>query len=131
MIDHLSTYATDYLVTKNFYMRTFEALGYSLQFELVSEQDQDFPNQRLCAFGPNEKAVFWVIEIEQKVTPRHIAFSASSREKVQEFYRIGLECGGSDNGGPGLRPKYHEHYYGAFLIDPDGNDIEAVCHIAE
>lgn len=131
MIDHLSTYATDYMATKSFYESVFRPLDYSIQVEFVAEWNQDFPTQRMCAFGAGGKPVFWVIESKCSYTPRHTAFSASSRELVNKFHEAGLQNGGADNGAPGLRPMYHEHYYGAFLIDPDGNNVEAVCHAPE
>ena len=132
MIDHLSTYATDYDRTKYFYQSIFEVLGCSLQTEFVAEWNTGFPTQRICAFGPPEgKPNFWIIETKEKYTPRHIAFSANSRSVVEKFYSAGIANGGVDNGSPGLRPLYHPNYFGAFLLDPDGNNIEAVCHAAE
>ena len=131
MIDHLSTYAKDYLATKSFYEAAFAPLGYSVQMEFVADWNQDFPTQRMCAFGVEGKPTYWIIETKEKFTPRHIAFSAISRSLVNQFYELALENGGKDNGRPGLRPMYHEHYYGAFVIDPDGNNVEAVCHTPE
>ena len=121
MIDHISTYATDYAATRAFYEAVLPTLGYDVQME--------FP--QMCAFGPPGRPVFWVIEVEQAASPRHIAFTAGDREMVTHFYHAGLNHGGRDNGSPGLRPDYHEHYYGAFLLDPDGNNVEAVCHMPE
>lgn len=131
MIDHLSTYATNYASTKQFYESVFAALGYSLQMEFVADWNADFPTQHMCAFGNQGKPTFWIIETKDAYTPRHIAFSASSRPMVQAFYEAGIKNGGKDNGAPGLRPTYHENYYGGFLIDPDGNNVEAVCHTPE
>ncbi len=131
MIDHLSTYAKDYVATKAFYESVFKPLDYSIQMEFVAEWNQEFPTQRMCAFGPEGKPIFWIIESKDTYTPRHTAFSADSRKLVNRFYEAGIQNGGTDNGVPGLRPMYHEHYYGAFLIDPDGNNVEAVCHAPE
>lgn len=131
MFDHLSTYATDYDATKTFYGGVMTALGYSLQMEFVAEWNTDFPTQRMCAFGPEGKPAFWIIEVKDAYTPRHIAFSAPSRAIVDAFYAAAIDGGGKDNGQPGLRPIYHEHYYGAFALDPDGNNVEAVCHLPE
>ncbi len=128
MIDHLSTYASNYPLTKAFYDATFAALGLSVQMELVTEWDAAFPTRRMCAYGPTGKPVFWVIESRESSTPRHVAFSAGSRAQVEAFHAAGLAAGGEDNGKPGLRPHYHADYYGAFLLDPDGNNVEAVCH---
>ncbi|GAB1137855.1 MULTISPECIES: VOC family protein [Shewanella] len=128
MIDHLSSYATDYPRTRDFYLETLNALGYPLVMELVAEWNSEFPSQRMCAFGPDNKPVFWIIETKTPHTPRHIAFTAADRNAVSRFYQLALEHGGQCNGLPGLRPHYHAHYFGAFVLDPDGNNVEAVCH---
>ncbi|NKB64263.1 MAG: VOC family protein [Gammaproteobacteria bacterium] len=129
MIDHLSTYATDYEKTRSFYEQVFEPLGYSLVAEFTTdEEDDDFPGRRVCSFGENSNSTFWVIETRRQATSRHIAFAASSSQSVDEFYQAALKAGGKENGAPGLRPHYHSQYYGAFVFDPDGNDIEAVFH---
>ena len=128
MIDHLSTYATNFSATRAFYEAALAALGYSVQFEMVMDSDPALPGRRACAFGPDGRSVFWVIEVRQPVGPRHVAFVAEDREAAAAFHRAGLAAGGLDNGAPGLRPVYHEHYYGSFLTDPDGNNVEAVCH---
>ncbi len=131
MLDHISTYAKDYVSTRKFYEAAFTPLGYTVQAEFVVEWDADFPTRRCCAFGEDGKASYWIIETKETVSPRHIAFAAKSRAEVDEFYKLGLANGGEDNGEPGLRPVYHEHYYGAFLLDPDGNNTEAVSHLPE
>jgi catechol 2,3-dioxygenase-like lactoylglutathione lyase family enzyme len=131
MIDHLSTYATDYEKTKAFYAAAFAPLDYSVQMEMVAEWNPEWPTQRMCAFGPKGKPAYWLSEVKQAATPRHIAFAAKDRAAVTAFYQAGLATGGRDNGAPGLRPIYHENYYGAFLLDPDGNNVEAVCHMPE
>lgn len=128
MIDHLSTYATDFLATKAFYQAAFAPLGFSLQMEFVAEWNADFPSQRMCAFGLEGKPTFWIIETREKATPRHVAFAANSHEAVNHFYQQAMAHGGTDNGQPGLRPHYHANYYGAFVLDPDLNNVEAVCH---
>ena len=129
MIDHLSTYATDFPITKAFYETTLAALGYSIQFEMTMDSDSEFPGRRACAFGPAGRTIFWVIEVRDSTSPRHVAFVAKDRQSVAAFYQAGLATGGEDNGAPGPRPIYHEHYYGGFLIDPDGNNVEAVCRV--
>lgn len=130
MIDHISSYAADYPGAKRFYEAVLPVLGYAMNAELVADWDTEFPTRRACAFGPGEKPIFWVIEVKQEnaATPRHIAFSAQDRAAVDSFHEAALGAGAPDNGGPGLRPEYHEHYYGAFVFDPDGNNVEAVCH---
>lgn len=127
MIDHMSTYATNFGATKAFYQAAFEPLGYSLQMEFVAEWNQAFPTQRMCAYGV-DRPVFWIIETKEPASPRHIAFASTDRAGVDRFYQQAMANGGRDNGEPGLRPIYHENYYGGFVFDPDGNNVEAVCH---
>ena len=128
MIDHISSYAIDFAATKAFYQAALAELGYSVQHEMSFDEDPDLPGRRACAFGPADKSTFWVIEVLEASSPRHIAFVAPDRHSVAEFHRAGLVAGGQDLGAPGLRPIYHADYYGAFLSDPDGNNVEAVCH---
>jgi catechol 2,3-dioxygenase-like lactoylglutathione lyase family enzyme len=128
MIDHLSTYATDYDATKAFYEAALAPMGYSLQTEMVTTWDEAFPTRRICAFGPPGRSVYWISEVTEAASPRHVAFEAKDHSSVAAFYEAALKAGGKDNGGPGPRPIYHEHYFGAFVLDPDGNNIEAVCH---
>jgi len=71
---------------------------------------------------------FWIGEGEPPAAPGHVAFSAADRATVDEFHRAAVEAGGRDNGAPGLRPQYHPGYYAAFVVDPDGNNVEAVFH---
>ena len=124
----MSIYALDFEKTRSFYEAVFTPLGHGIQAEFRVEDDKQLPGRNVCAFGSSEKAAFWIIEIREQATGRHIAFEAADRAAVDAFYRTALECGGKDNGRPGLRPKYHSTYYASFVIDPDGNDIEAVCH---
>ena len=130
MIDHLSTYATDYEASRNFYDAVMADLGYSVEAEMVMSWDKDFPNRRACAWGSG-RPVFWLIETQTAYEPRHFAFSAKSRGAVDSFHATAIAAGGRDHGPPGLRPIYHAHYYGAFVLDPDGNNVEAVCHQPE
>ncbi len=127
MIDHVSFYARDYAATKRFYDAALTALGFACLVEMTASWDPEFPTRRICAYG-TEKPCFWLIEAREPYTPRHLAFSASSRADVDAFHAAGLGAGGTDHGAPGPRPVYHEHYYGSFLLDPDGNNVEAVCH---
>ena len=128
MIDHLSTYATDYDATKNFYDAVLPVLGYDLNVEMVTTWDEEWPERRICAYGPQTRPIYWVIEVKEAATPRHVAFAAPTREAVDAFHAAAMLAGAEDNGAPGLRPQYHPEYYGAFVIDPDGNNIEAVKH---
>jgi len=128
MIDHLSTYTTNFVATKAFYSAVLAELDFSVQAEIELDADSDLPGRRACAFGPNGRPVFWVVEALEAYTPRHVAFTARNRDCVVAFHAAGVLVGGRDFGAPGLRPIYHENYYGAFLTDPDGNNVEAVCH---
>lgn len=127
MIDHLSSYTTHYPEAKAFYEAALGTLGYSVQTEMVASWDPDFPERRMCAFG-SERPVFWVIEVKEAASPRHVAFSAPDHEAVRSFHEAALKAGGTDHGAPGPRPEYHEHYFGGFILDPDQNNVEAVCH---
>jgi catechol 2,3-dioxygenase-like lactoylglutathione lyase family enzyme len=128
MIDHLSTYATDYPATRAFYGAVFGALGYAVQSEFSIDADEALPGRRVCMWGPSGRSIFGVVEVKSAFEPRHVAFTAADRASVDLFHAVGLEAGGIDHGAPGLRPIYHANYYGAFLLDPDGNNVEAVCH---
>jgi len=130
LIDHLSSYATDFAASRAFYEAGLGVLGHSANFEMVMEHDAELPGRKACAFGPSGgRAIFWVIETKVEYTPRHLAFSAQTRSLVDAFYEAALAAGGRDHGAPGPRPIYHESYYGAFVLDPDDNNIEAVCHL--
>jgi catechol 2,3-dioxygenase-like lactoylglutathione lyase family enzyme len=99
-------------------------LGYSLVME-VQQDENDSP---AAGFGANGKPDFWIGGEGGLERPLHVAFAAEDRATVDTFYRAPLAAGAKDNGGPGLRPHYHPNYYGAFVLDPDGHNIEAVCH---
>jgi catechol 2,3-dioxygenase-like lactoylglutathione lyase family enzyme len=116
MIDHIALLVSDYKRSKEFYSKALAPLG----FELVMEVEG------AAGFGTDGKPEFWVEESKQQV-PTHVAFRAGNRERVRRFYEAALEAGGRDNGPPGLRAHYHPDYYGAFVFDPDGHNIEAVC----
>lgn len=128
MIDHLFTYTTDYDATLAFYDAVLGALGYVRNREMVAEWDPEWPTRRMCAYGTPQRPIFRVMEVREPATPRHVAFAAADRDAVVRFYEAGLAAGGRDHGAPGLRPQYHPGYYGAFLFDPDGNNVEAVVH---
>ena len=115
MIDHLSIGVSNLAKSKQFYQAALEPLGYTVKIEM---------DHGVC-FG-SDAGDFWIV----KSTPSniHIAFAAQNREIVDQFYQAAMKAGAVDNGAPGLRPHYHEHYYGAFVFDPDGYNIEAVCH---
>jgi len=128
MIDHLSSYTRDYDAAVRFYDAALGTLGCSRVMDMVTTWDPEFPTRRACAYGPGKQPVFWVVETRDECTPRHTAFSAADNAAVEAFYAAALEAGGADNGPPGPREHYHPGYFGAFVHDPDGNNIEAVCH---
>ena len=121
MVDHLGLNVRDYGSSRAFYERALAPLGYRVVME--------FPNA--CSFGTEGKPEFWIVQREPFGTGTHVAFVCEDRATVDAFHDAALEAGGSDNGGPGLREEYHPTYYGAFVHDLDGNNIEAVCHRAE
>ncbi len=127
MIDHLSFYATDYPTTQRFYEQALAPLGARVVMQMSATWNPDWPEQRMCAFGV-ERPIFWIAETRDAATPRHLAFTAKDRAAVDAFHAAAIAAGGIDNGAPGPRPHYHADYYGAFVLDPDGNNIEAVCH---
>lgn len=120
-IDHIMLSVSDYEKSKQFYSA---ALG-----PLAITQTMEY--QGWTAFGKDGQAAFWFGKGEPVQQPMHIAFVADNRKQVDQFYQAALEAGGKDNGEPGLREHYHPNYYGAFIIDPDGHNIEAVCHKPE
>lgn len=119
MLDHIGLIVHDYQRSKAFYQFALAPLGYELVWEMAG----------WGGFGWGGKPQLLIKGGSSTVPPVHIAFSAEDRETVHAFYDAALEAGGKDNGAPGLRPEYHEHYYGAFVLDPDGHNIEVVCHI--
>lgn len=127
MIDHMSTYATDFEASKRFYDAVLPPLGPTLCMEMVASWDEEFPERRMCAWGPG-RPQFWVVETKVTYTPRHFAFAAVDRAAVDAFHAAALATGAEDFGAPGPRPIYHADYYGGFALDPDGNNVEAVCH---
>lgn len=128
MIDHMSSYTLCFERSLAFYQSALGTLGFPMTANLVADWEEVFPERRIAAFGPDGRNVFWIIETKMEVTPRHVAFSAANRDAVDAFYAAAMGAGGTDHGGPGVRPEYHQHYYGGFVLDPDGNNVEAVCH---
>lgn len=128
MIDHVSITVTDLERAARFYDAVMAALGHPCVRRTAQGIGYGMRN-RPGNDGHSYISVFQGVEVV--ADRRHWAFRAPSRVAVDAFYAAGLAAGGSDDGPPGLRPHYHEHYYAAFLRDPDGNRIEAVCHRAE
>jgi catechol 2,3-dioxygenase-like lactoylglutathione lyase family enzyme len=118
VLDHVGIRVSDFEQSKRFFTEAISPLGY----ELIME-----PSVSTAGFGRRGKPDFWIGQGDRG-QPIHIAFAASDRASVDAFHEEALAAGGRDNGGPGLRPEYHQSYYAAFVFDPDGNNIEAVCH---
>jgi predicted lactoylglutathione lyase len=126
MIDHIGMSVSDITRSTEFYLKALAPLGISIVMEVSAEQTG---HGAAVGFGANFKPFFWIGEAEGLgVGHVHVAFAAPSRAAVDAFYRAAIAAGGKDNGKPGLRPHYHENYYGAFVLDFDGHNIEAVCH---
>jgi catechol 2,3-dioxygenase-like lactoylglutathione lyase family enzyme len=123
MFDHIVFGVSDYPVSKAFFLKALEPLGVTV----VSEGPLGI---ELCR--PNSVSSLCIrLKPEERPAHLHLAFTAESRQQVEAFYRAALQAGGKDNGAPGLRPIYHANYYAAFVIGPDGHNIEAVCHEPE
>jgi catechol 2,3-dioxygenase-like lactoylglutathione lyase family enzyme len=127
LIDHITLVVSDYARSKPFYEKGLAPRGVKMIMEFGTA----------CGFGRDKKPDFWIgqgpssfqtPEQLKIITPQHVAFSARTRDEVDAFYTAALAAGARDFGKPGLREIYHPHYYGAFVLDPDGHDIEAVIH---
>jgi catechol 2,3-dioxygenase-like lactoylglutathione lyase family enzyme len=126
MINHLSIDVSDLKKSGHFYDKALEPLGY----KKLMETPEEFEGCLCLGWGGGSETSFYSFYINEGSRiepPFHIAFQADSREKVDEFYKAALAAGGEDNGKPGLRPEYNENYYAAFVLDPDGHNVEAVC----
>ncbi len=129
IIDHVGFGVADYVRAKAFYQAALAPLGITLVMEVGPQQTEG--KNAACGFGKNGKPEFWIGSDGKTTPPAHIAFVVDSRAEVRAFYEAALKAGGRDNGVPGLRPQYHPSYYGAFVLDLDGHNIEAVCHTPE
>ena len=119
MLDHVGLSVSDYAASRRFYEAALEPLGWRVVMG----------NEAWGAgFGTGDKPVFWIVRRDPVSTGVHVAFHAAGRATVDAFHAAALAAGGTDNGAPGLREQYHPTYYGAFVLDPDGNNAEAVCH---
>jgi catechol 2,3-dioxygenase-like lactoylglutathione lyase family enzyme len=120
MLDHLGLNVSDYDRSREFYEQALTPLGYSLLME---------PMPRIGGFGREGKPDFWITDQRAPTSENvHVAFAAQDRATVEAFHAAALEAGGTDNGPPGIREIYHPTYYGAYVLDPDGNNVEVVCH---
>lgn len=122
--DHVKFGVSDYAASKAFFLRALEPLGVAV----VAEGP---PAYGVELSPPGGKASLCLYQTEEKPAHFHLAFRAGNRRQVEAFYRAALEAGGKDNGAPGLRPQYHANYYAAFVIGPDGHNIEVVCNEPE
>ncbi len=127
MIDHTGVAVSDFEKSKRFYTQALAPLGYSLLAEFPASVTG---HADVAGFGQAPKPDFWISRGAPNRPVVHVAFRAPSRAAVDAFHQAALQAGGTDNGAPGLRPHHHPDYYGAFVLDPDGHNIEAVCHEA-
>ena len=118
MFDHIGLGVSDYGASKAFFLAALAPLG----VEVVMEGPHGL------GIGPRGKPAFWLHRTSETPATLHLAFTARDRAQVDAFYQAALAAGGKDNGAPGLRAHYHPDYYGAFVIGPDGHNVEAVCH---
>lgn len=129
MIDHTGVIVSDFERSRAFYTQALAPIGYALLAEIPAAVTK---STDVAGFGEPPKPDFWIsgATLDKPVNhpPVHVAFRVTSRAQVDAFYQAALAAGARDNGAPGPRPHYHEHYYGAFVLDPDGHNIEAVCH---
>ena len=120
MVDHVGLNVSDYGRSRDFYAQALAPLGMALLLE---------PVPGTGGFGAGGKPTFWITDQREPTTENvHVAFTAPDRATVDAFHAAALAAGGTDNGPPGTREIYHPMYYGAFVRDPDGNNVEAVCH---
>jgi len=126
ILDHIGFAVRDYAASKAFYEKAFEPLGIAVLMEVGAKETG---GESHCGFG-RQFPEFWIGTGEPLAGCLHAAFTVETRAEVDAFHRAAIAAGGRDNGAPGLRPQYHPNYYGAFVLDPDGHNIEAVCHKA-
>lgn len=122
MIEHVSVPVKNYSKAKEFYKAALAPVGYTLY--------RDMDEWKAGGFLEGESTSFWIVEKEGAITPMHVAVGAKSKEAVQQFHEAALKAGGKDNGAPGFREDYGPDYYAAFVLDQDGNNIEA-CYFGE
>ena len=118
MIDHVTLNVSDLEPEKAFYEHALRPVGYELAMEFAEG----------CGFAAGGKPDFFLSQRDEPSSPVHVAFVAPDRAAVEAFFEAALAAGGRDNGPPGIRRVYHEHYYGAYVLDPEGNNVEAVTH---
>ena len=121
VFDHIGIGVSNLEASRAFFLQALAPLGVGVVMD-VSDA---------VGLGRGQKPSFWLGATDHRPVPIHIAFSAETRTQVDAFYRSAIAAGGKDNGPPGLRPHYHPNYYAAFVIGPDGHNVEAVCHRPE
>lgn len=124
MIDHIGIQVSDLKRSIAFYKAALAPLGIEVLLELTAEMTGGYEGAGL---GSEGRAYFWIGKGKPGKSHTHVAFQATDRKTVQAFYEAAIKAGGRDNGLPGLRPHYHKDYFGAFVLDPDGHNIEAMC----
>jgi len=128
MFDHVKFGVSDYAASKAFFVKALEPLGVAVGSEGPPTYGVELYRVERC--GKDEPSLV-LFQTADKPAPLHLAFTAETRQQVEAFHRAALEAGGKDNGAPGLRPHYHASYFAAFVIGPDGHNLEAVCHNPE
>jgi catechol 2,3-dioxygenase-like lactoylglutathione lyase family enzyme len=118
VIDHFTLKVSDYSKSKAFYAAALKPLGYAIAMEFGAH----------CGLGVSGKPDLWLTQDADNVRPMHFALHTNNRKVVDDFYSAALSAGARDNGPPGLRKDYHPSYYAAFVLDPDGHNLEVVCH---
>lgn len=126
MLDHIGLTSADLARSRTFFQQALRPLGIGVVMEVSAAQSGAHDH---VGFGRQGKPFFWIGNASPASQGVHVAFACSSRAEVDAFHAAARAAGGHDNGAPGLRPWYHPDYYAAFVIDPDGNNIEAVCHL--
>ena len=125
MVDPIGVSVADFGRSKAFYEQALKPLGLSVVMAVTAVETGADAH---AGFGASGKPFFWIGTGPKPKGGTHVAFAAKARADVDDFHRAALAAGGADNGAPGPRPHYHPNYYGAFVLDPDGNNVEAVCH---
>jgi catechol 2,3-dioxygenase-like lactoylglutathione lyase family enzyme len=126
MIDHMGLKVADLDAMISFYEKALAPFG----IKVLMRVGKELTGVANAAGLGREKPFLWFSDMGQTTPPTHIAIRAENREEVDAFYKAAMAAGGQDNGAPGLRPHYHPNYYGAFVLDPEGHNLEAVCHKA-
>jgi catechol 2,3-dioxygenase-like lactoylglutathione lyase family enzyme len=126
LLDHVTFGVADFARSTAFYDAAFAPLGMKRLFDVPLEHSGGVA----CTGYGDSRPFFWIAEQDTTRGKLHLALTAETRAAVEAFYAAAMASGGRDNGAPGVRPHYHPNYYGAFVLDPDGHNIEAVCHTA-